>query len=207
MAFRETPRFPEDISYGSSGGPTFKTFVYEGFSGVEQRNITWTEAKHRYEASHGVRDKADMALLRAFFYNMRGRAYGFRFKDWSDYELIVETVGTGTGVLAAFPLYKTYATGAYSYVRRIYKPIAAGFVVAVNGVTQTPTTHYTLDTTTGIITFDPAAIPANGHAVTVTCEFDVPVRFDIDQMSASHEGWQVESWSSIPLVELREDEL
>lgn len=208
MTFRETPRFPEDISYGSSGGPMFKTYIYEGFSGVEQRNVTWSEAKHRYEASHGIKNKADMETLRAFFYNARGRGYGFRFKDWSDYELVDENIGTGDGVTDTFSITKTYTTGAYSYVRRIFKPIASGFSLKVNGVTQTGGgVDYTLDTTTGVITFEALSIPAIGEDVTVTGEFDVPVRFDIDQMSASHEGFEVESWGSIPLVELREDEI
>lgn len=207
MAFREAPRFPEDISYGSSGGPTFKTFVYEGFSGVEQRGITWSEARHRYDVSHGVRDKTDMDTVRAFFYNMYGRGYGFRFKDWSDYELLDEVIGTGDGATAIFNITKTYTSGAYTYVRRIYKPIATGFIVKVNGVTKTITTHYTLDSTLGIITFTGGNEPPAAQDVTVTGEFDVPVRFDVDQLSAQHDGYLTESWGSIQLVELREDDV
>jgi len=206
VSFRETPRFPEDISYGSSGGPTFKTYVYEGFSGVEQRNITWSEAKHQYDVAHGIRDRGDMDTLRAFFYNMRGRGYGFRYKDWADYELVDEIIGTGDGANNTFNITKAYASGANTYSRRIYKPIASGFSVKVNGVTVSPTT-YTLSTTAGTVVFTGGNTPPNGHAVAVTGEFDVPVRFDTDQMAASHDGFQVESWGSIPLVELRADEI
>ena len=206
MAFIETPRFPDDISYGSTGGPMFKTTVYTGYSGTEQRNITWAEARHQYEAAHGIRDRDDMDVLRAFFYNMRGRAYGFRFKDWSDYNLTDENIGTGDGVEDTFTITKTYTSGAETYVRRIYKPIASGFVVKVNNVVVNPS-NYTLDDTTGTIVFDGGSEPGVGLAVTVTGEFDVPVRFDTDQMSVSHDGFQIESWTSIPLVEIRSDEV
>lgn len=198
--FIETPRFPDDISYGSSGGPNFKTWVYEGHSGKEQRNIGWATSKARYDVSHAIKDKADMDTLRSWFYAMQGRAYGFRFKDWGDYELVDEQIGTGDGTTAVFPIIKTYTVGLNNYTRRIFKPIATGLVVKVNGVTQTLTTHYTVDTTTGKITF--VTPPSAALPITVTCEFDVPVRFDTDQFTASHEGWLMESWSSIGLVEL-----
>ena len=198
--FIETPRFPDDISYGSAGGPAFKTWVYEGHSGKEQRNIGWATSKARYDVSHAIKNKSDMDTLRSWFYAMNGRAFGFRFKDWGDYELVDEQIGVGDGVTTVFPITKTYTIGANSYVRRIFKPIAPGLVVKVNGVTKTLTTDYTLDATTGKITFTSPV--TSSLAVTVTCEFDVPVRFDTDQFNASHEGWLMESWSSIALVEL-----
>jgi uncharacterized protein (TIGR02217 family) len=36
----------------------------------------------------------------------------------------------------------------------------------------------------------------------VTCEFDVPVRFDADELSSSMDRFLTESWSNIPLVEI-----
>ena len=102
--FIETPRFPENISYGSSGGPGFSTFVFEGHSGVEQRAIQWSRARAKYNASMGIRDKSDMDDVRAFFYNTRGKALGFRFKDWGDYQLDDEEIGTGDGVVADFQI-------------------------------------------------------------------------------------------------------
>lgn len=200
MAFVETPRFPDDIAYGSSGGPEFKTFVFEGQSGIEQRYSTWSRHRGRYDVSYGIRDTTDMDTVRSFFYNMNGQATGFRFKDWADYTLTQEVIGTGDNAETQFGIRKTYTTGALSYVRRIFKPIATGLIVRVNGVVQVITTDYTVDTTTGIITF--VSAPGIGLDIDVTCEFDVPVRFDTDIMAASHEGYLTESWGSIPLVEI-----
>lgn len=204
MSFVETPRFPDNIAYGSGGGPEFKTFVFEGQSGVEQRHQAWSRHRARYDVSYGIRDTTDMDTVRAFFYNMAGKAVGFRFKDWADYTLTDENIGTGDGVTTTFNITKTYTTGAETYVRRIFKPISTGFVVKVNGVTQTEGggNDYTIDYTTGIVTFNGGSIPPNTEAVTVTGEFDVPVRFDTDRLSAAHEGFLQETWSSIPLVEI-----
>jgi uncharacterized protein (TIGR02217 family) len=207
LPFLETPRFPDNVSYGSSGGPGFKTFVFEGHTGVEARSIEWSIARARYNVSYGIRDKTDMDEVRAFFYAVRGRAVGFRYKDWGDYSLVDEEIGVGDGVKTTFNLIKTYEVGALSYVRRIFKPVPNTDVVRVNGVLRTPLTHYVLDTTTGVITFQPGSIPDVGHVIEVDCDFDVPVRFDTDNMDASHEGFITESWASIPLVEILQDDL
>lgn len=199
--FLETPRFPDDIAYGSAGGPGFKTFVFEGHSGIEQRNVAWSRARGKWNVAYGIRDKSAMDTVRALFYSVNGRAIGFRFKDWSDYELTNENIGTGDGTTRVFTIKKTYTSGALSYERRIFKPVSA-LTVKVNGVTKTVSTHYDIDYTTGILTFTLGNAPTNGHAVTVTGEFDVPVRFDTDELAAKHDSWENETWDSIPIVEL-----
>ena len=196
--FIETPRFPENIAEGSSGGPSFKTYISEGHSGIEQRHIGWSRAKAKYDVSYGIRDTADMDTVRAFFYAMRGRATGFRFKDWGDYHMTLETIGTGNGVLEDFVFKKTYTVGASSYVRRIFKPISGTVTVRVNDVVVT--TGFTIDYANGIISFNSPV--TDTHTVKITCEFDVPVRFDTDELQAEHDGYLTESWSSIPIVEL-----
>lgn len=206
MTFIETPRFPDNISYGSSGGPGFKTHIFDGHTGIEQRNMIWSIAKGRWDVSHGIRDKSDMDLLREFFYMARGRGHGFRFKDHSDYEIINGLIGVGDGSNRVFPIVKIYGSGATTYTRRIFKPISGTLTLTVAGLPVV--SGFTADYTLGVITFDndPADIPDAAQEVRVSCEFDVPARFDIDQMSTVHDGWLTESWSSIPIVELLEEE-
>jgi TIGR02217 family protein len=199
-------RFNVDISYGSKGGPSFNTTVFEATSGYEQRNVNWSQARCVYDVSQGIRDKADMEEILEFFYAMRGKATGFRFKDWSDYQLTQELIGTGDGTAVAFQIKKTYsANGSAPYVRDIRKIVTPGtdvpFAVYVNGALKTLTTDYTIDLNTGIITFTTA--PANAATIQVTCQFDVPVRFDTDVMSITEEAWNLETWDDIPLVEIK----
>ena len=207
FTFNETVRFPDDIAYGSSGGPGFKTFVFEGHSGVEQRNAAWSIARGRWDVSYGIRDKTDMDTVRGFFHAHRGRLIGFRFKDWSDYQLTDENIGTGDSVDATWQIIKTYSQGptANDYTRTIFKIVAGSVSVEVGGVPQVEGggDDYTLDYDTGIITFNGGSIPG-ASAITVTCEFDVPVRFDTDEMRAAHDGYLTESWGSIPIVEILE---
>lgn len=200
-SFMESPRFPDNISYGSGGGPSFKTKIFESASGFEQRNVLWDEARAKYNVTQGIRSKEDMDTVLAFFYAVRGRATGFRFKDWADYQLVNEQIATGNSTLTAFNLTKVYAAGATSYTRRIYKPVSGTMVVTVNSNSQVEGTDYTVNYATGVITF--TVPPATGHPIRVTCEFDVPARFDTDDINITHEDWQTESWSSIDIVELR----
>lgn len=209
-SFIESPRFNEDISYGSSGGPKFKTHVFEGSSGREQRNVSWSHARGEWNISHGVRDTQDMDEIRRFFFNVKGRAVGFRFKDHSDYQVIDSVIGTGdstdgsTGT-SDFEIFKTYDIGTSTYQRRIYKPVADStetpIIVTVNSIVV-DSVNYTVDTVNGILQFNSGNHPLVGEPVVISCHFDVPVRFDTDHLSSSHDGFRTESWSSIPIVEL-----
>lgn len=201
--FIESPRFPDDISYGSKGGPGFSTSVFTANSGAEQRNIQWQDARARYDVSHGIRDKADMDVILAFFYNVKGKAIGFRFRDHADYQIVGQNIGTGDGADPTWQIIKTYVVGTETYTRLIKKIVASTVSVTVNGVPKVETTDYTVDYNTGIITFGGGDIPGVGEAIVVSCEFDVPVRFDTDEMEITQEAFLLETWDSIQLVELK----
>jgi len=58
-----------------------------------------------------------------------------------------------------------------------------------------------VNTATGLVTFTTA--PASGVQVTADFEFDVPVRFDSDQMDITLETYQLGSWGQISVLEIR----
>lgn len=200
MSFHEV-LFPEDISYGSSGGPGFNTTVIELSSGAEQRNINWSELRAKYDCSHGIKTREQMEDLLDFFTARRGKAYGFRFKDWMDYQIVDQLIGIGTGA-SSLPCQakKTYEPASgYGFDRIIRKLVPGSVVVSVNGVVNAGAV---INYNTGIIT--PSVFVPVGHEVRiVAAEFHVPVRFDIDEMSITHDDWELMSWPSIPLVELK----
>jgi len=198
MGFVEV-QFPPDISYGSTGGPEYATDIVMSQSGHEQRNIHWSQARARYNVAHGVKTKAQLDALVAFFRARKGRAYGFRFKDWTDYAGVAQAIGTGDGVTTQFQLKKLYTSGAVDEARVIRKPVSGTVQVYRNAVLQT--TGVSVDTATGLVTF--TAPPAEGQAITASFEFDVPVRFDTDRLSATLEAYGIHSWLDIPLVEVR----
>ena len=193
-------RFPPEIAYGASGGPAYQTAVVTTFAGFERRNIDWSRARGRWNVGTGIRKRDHVAEVIAFFRARFGRAYGFRFRDWSDYEAAeLQLIGVGDGATTAFQLVKLYGPEPHQAERRITRPVADTVVVYLDGVEAS---DFSVDHATGVVSFGSA--PADGVEVSATFEFDVPVRFDTDVMDVSIETFEMGQWSQIPLVELRE---
>ena len=207
MAFHEV-RFPDNISRGARGGPERRTQIVELASGDEERNASWANSRRRYDVAYGIRRADDLAAVVAFFEARNGRLHGFRYKDWADYKSnlpsqaitpIDQQIGTGTGSLQTYQLSKRYTSGAQTWVRTIAKPVAGTVRVALGMVEQM--SGWTVDTTTGVVTFTTA--PAGGVAVRAGFEFDVPVRFDSDTLDVTLDFERLGSITAIPLLEIR----
>ena len=207
MAFHEV-RFPDNISRGARGGPERRTQIVELASGDEERNASWADSRCRYDVAYGIRRADDLAAVVAFFEARNGRLHGFRYKDWADYksappsQAITATdqqIGTGTGSQQTFQLAKRYTSGAQTWVRTITKPVTGTVRVALGMVEQM--SGWTVDTTTGVVTF--TAAPAGGVIVRAGFEFDVPVRFDSDTLDVTLDFERLGSITSIPLLEIR----
>jgi uncharacterized protein (TIGR02217 family) len=198
MAFVET-KFPDDIAYGATGGPEYSTSIIETFSGHEQRNINWSQARGSWNVAHGVKTPDQLKELIEFFYARRGRAVGFRFKDWSDYSISNQVIGTGNDAITTFQLVKSYSNGGVTVDRPITKPVAGTISIFAGGVLQA--SGVSVNTATGVVTFDTA--PADEVEITASFEFDVPVRFDTDKLDINLESYGVGSWQNIPVIELR----
>ncbi len=205
--------FPLSIGFGSSGGPERRTDIVLLASGHEERNARWADSRRRYDAGTGVHSLADLSTLIAFFEERRGRLYGFRWRDRADWKSSApdaaptptdQSVGTGDGSNAAFQLVKTYGSAFDPYQRTIAKPVAVSVRVAVDGVEQTLGSDFTVDGTSGVVTFQSGAIPGAGAAVTAGFEFDVPVRFDTDRLSVNLASFEAGEAVSVPVVEIRE---
>ncbi|MDD3029237.1 MAG: DUF2460 domain-containing protein [Alphaproteobacteria bacterium] len=198
MIFHEV-RFPSDIAYGASGGPGYSTSVVQTASGYEQRNQNWSAARGKWDVSSGLKNVDQLETLIAFFRARKGRAHGFRFKDWTDYAATDQQIGLGDDETQTFQLIKAYESGTGNETRTITKPVSGTVVVYVDGVEVT--TGVSVDTTTGIVTFSEA--PESNTIITADFEFDVPVRFDVDEMDVSIENFHLHEWSDIPIIEIR----
>lgn len=202
-------RLPVDISFGASCGPTFATSVVEMASGHEQRNQEWAEPRINYDIGLGLRSENDVAEVISFFRARAGRAYGFRFKDWTDYKSSLpentlvatdQNLGTGDGSNTSFSLAKTYNSGAINHVRKITKPVSGSIVIALDGMVQS--SGWQGDVNTGVVSFDVA--PAVGVTVSAGFEFDVPVRFVEDSIMVTLETFHAGDIPAIPLIEVRQ---
>lgn len=203
------------VSRGARGGAQMSTTIFEAASGHEQRNRNWANRRGRWDISYGLKTDAQCQYLLNFWHARHGRAYGFRMKDWSDFRVplwrntpgdvdTVPTMHTTDGATASFQIVKVYGDAARSYTRDIVKVVSGSDQVWDNGSPLTRVTDYTIDYATGIITLSGAITATSGHAITVACEFDVPVRFDTDEQPITIDDHGIYSWSGIPLREIRD---
>jgi uncharacterized protein (TIGR02217 family) len=172
--------FPLDMSQ-LTHTPLYRTTIWEGASGQEVRNSEWQDALRKYNAKFSVKTLADLRTLVDFWHTVRGCETGFLIKDYMDFK--VDNQGlhgeiVPNGVRTEFQVFKIYVDLLGNYIRRdvTYIDEDADFIVKINNVTVNEA-DYSVNYDTGVITFDTA--PAGGSTVHVTCEFRVPVRFDM----------------------------
>lgn len=211
MAFHEI-LFPLDIALNSSGGPERRTEIVALGSGREERNTRWAHSRRRYDAGYGVKSFDALSHVVAFFEERRGMLYGFRWRDRLDHASAAvgaavtpldQTIGTGDGDRASFPLIKTYGGAFAPYARPITKPVAGSVRVAINGIEQDEGTDFVCDSASGLVTFFDGHVPGEGAVITAGYLFDVPVRFDTDYLEIDLSAFAAGAIPKIPLVEIK----
>jgi uncharacterized protein (TIGR02217 family) len=210
-AFHEV-LFPLDIALKSSGGPERRTEIVALGSGREERNARWAHSRRRYDAGYGVKTLDALSAVVAFFEERRGRLHGFRWRDRLDHSSAApgvavsptdQVIGTGDGDVDAFQLVKRYGGVHAPYARPVTKPVPGSVRMAVAGIEVEEGTAFTVDETSGAVTFLPGHVPAEGAAVTAGFLFDVPVRFDTDYLEIDLSAFAAGAIPKIPLVEIR----
>jgi uncharacterized protein (TIGR02217 family) len=185
MAFHQV-RLPTEIEIGARGGLGFMTVINDLNSGGEQRNIDWAQARGSWDISYGSREKSVIDAVKAHHLARYGKAHTFPFKDWSDYVLPRQGIGTGDGATSSYPIYKLYGgDGGYYYQRYLALVVDGSAAAWIDGVQQ-GTSEFTITTTTldgflvAHVTF-PTNVPG-GHVVEFACQFDCLVRYDVDRL-------------------------
>lgn len=211
-----------EVDFGSRGAPNFSVLIVENDAGQEEAVARWEAPKREYEANFGRRRQYRIYDLIEFYIARQGPTHSFRFKDWSDYattsngtvhlpdssgslpvvSALDVTIGSGNGSQTTFQLYKEYTSGAVTRTRTIKLPVQGTVKVAIDGVVKTEGTHFSVNYTTGVITFGTA--PGSGLDVTAGCQFDVEVRFDQDtNLDVTKDSFATES-TQVVLREVRD---
>jgi uncharacterized protein (TIGR02217 family) len=197
------------FALGASGGPERRVDIVTLGSGAEARNTPWAHGRRRYDIGGAVRTLDQMHELIAFFEARRGKLHGFRFRDPFDFKSCApsatptandQILGAGDGERVTFSLLKAYGAGETAYLRPISKPVAGSALVAIDGAPLAPGA-FTVASESGIVTLD--AAPVLGAVVSAGFIFDTPVRFDIDRLDLSIDGFGAGHAVAIPLVEVR----
>lgn len=200
----DNTRMPEDIERGASGGPNWSTTVTETDNGRDTTNQNWDYPLRIFDVSYPIQERDNIDDVINFFNARRGRAYGFRFKDWSDFTVTTGAIGTGDGVETDFQLVKVYPDDVRPLTLPITRPVDGTLLVYVNGALQTEGggDDYTVDYNTGIVTFNSA--PTDTHPITATFEYDIPARFDTDGLNLTIDFYDAISAGSLIVKEVRE---
>lgn len=194
-------RFPECVSFGSSGGPGFKTSVFEFDSGFTADKIEWERLRARYSVTFENATPTDIEEVENFFYGMRGKAIGFRYKDWNDYQISSQNVFVGDGSTRVFQVFKRYTSGGHIFDRKITKLVDLTMDLTVDGNTLLEGSDFFVNDTTGEIIL-PVAPPAGVIGTLNYVEFDTPVRFDTDRLDVAYDDFKQLNINNLEMVEV-----
>lgn len=214
MAFHDV-LFPEDISYGSAGGPGFRTQIIELDSGREVRSSQWLQPLYRFDVRYGIREYEALYSVQKFYMARRGSLHTFRFKDWLNYTSRADgtsaptyedqlLIASAEGGETEVQLVVRHLSGPSELVRPITKPVLGTVQIGVNG-TALDDADFTVNYDTGVVTV-PELDAAD--AVTAGFEFHNHVRFDNETdewLSATLEAFNDGSIRSIGLREVRDE--
>lgn len=170
-------RFPTHFGLITSRILTFSTDIVELKNGYEQRNASWMDGRHKFSVHLEIRDAREIELLYNFFRIHRGRAIGFRFRDWSDWYAEEQMIGVTSSGSNIFQLVKSYEFQGIRYTRKITLPVLERFCLTVGGQ---KCDDFELDQQTGILKLKSSVEP--NLEVRATFNFDVPVRFEMDEL-------------------------
>jgi uncharacterized protein (TIGR02217 family) len=190
-------RFPEDIAYGSSGGPEFNTEILTTNKGSEYRNNKWHYPKLRFDVALGVKNKKQMEELISFFRICQGRHKAFLYKDWSDY-VVKNTQGhlLSAGKLQLIKEYKLDLQNVAT--RNIKHPIISSLKLEYNNQ-QLNSDQFILEKGGIIQIIDPTI---KAEKVFCNFEFDIQARFDLDYLPVTIENYKFFSLPEIPIIEV-----
>jgi uncharacterized protein (TIGR02217 family) len=187
------------LGWSVSKAPRFATRTQKAISGrelrvIDQFNPIWTftltyeilRDKHDTRGPNGLGAGYDeLRTLAGFFLQQQGAFAPFLFDDPTDDTVAGQSIGTGNSSTTVFQLVRNF--GGFS------EPIVAPNVVSAiyfNGVLQSAA-GYTVDATTGLVTFTTA--PPTSHAITADFTYYFRVRFADD--TAEFENFMYQLWS------------
>ena len=64
--------------------------------------------------------------------------------------------------------------------------------------------QFQVDLATGIVTLGSTLAATTGQAIEAACQFDVPARFDSDEIALTLRSHEIGEWPDVPVLEIRE---
>ncbi|MEF8746652.1 MAG: DUF2460 domain-containing protein [Candidatus Accumulibacter propinquus] len=199
------------VSYGSSYTDAYAVTITTTAGGAEYRKLVHPYPVRKFRLVFREALASMWADVVNLYHRCYGRYAGFRVKAFDDFTTAPDGRSAPTRTDQAltyvssgvYQLVKTYGLDAAGIAigrpsRVIYKPVSGTVLIAKNGALLV--SGVTVDTTTGRVTISPApAYPAD--TITGGCEFDIPVRFDVD-LQVDQSAPAIRMLEGVELVEL-----
>lgn len=199
--------------YPVFSSPIQSTTLVEVASGDESAQVNWNQPKQRFRLPKAIRDHETYEDLKDHWYALDGPASLWPFRDPLDFAsqrlecpqrvppitMLDQPLGVGDGSTRRFQLRKQYPWGPRTKLRVINLPVASSVLIADNGV-LVPAADYVLTREGGSVLFDTPPVAA--HVLTAGFLFDVPVRFESDNvLDGVLEAMEFSGFSDLVLVE------
>ncbi len=211
MAFHSN-LFPLSLS-ALTAKTSWRNQITELGGGNEQRAILFGDSLRVYDlATKGVLTIAEFQSISKHFNARRGSGYSFPLRDNTLYKATAEAFGVGDGSTTTFQLTMNEGDSGNAYNREIYlidtgPSVFDSATPVVEGAGAGKFTVVYTGATAGLVTFGTA--PANGHVLTWTGTFYLPVRFTVDELPdakviiVNPDGTGLVEGMSAPLKEVR----
>lgn len=193
-------RLEMDLPARSQGGAFWHTRITALASGHEARSTRQAYPVRQWQFGPGVLEAGALDHLVRFFDARRGRLHGFLFAD----PLLSGSVHradqcVADGVSPDVQLVREAGDAIAPLRLPVHKPRASTVQIYVDD--QRQDTGWSLEPHTGRVVF--ASPPPDGAMIRASFEFDLPVRFDVDQLEIQPVGRGAGRVSGLSLVELR----
>lgn len=200
MTFHET-LLPEDIAEGARGGRGWSTDLVRNRGAHDKANQNWSVPLGAWDISYVNKSNVQTRQLLAFFLAVgQGKLNGFRFKDLKDCNVTKGQLRRLTSTTYQMVQRYRFVAGGQTYSIDVTKPEPNDTVLQI-WLGNTETTAYTVNTSTGVVTFA-SAVPAN-VVVSMTGAYHIPVRFDMDEFEPIQTQRGYWNWTNVKLVEIR----
>lgn len=187
------------VSQGTKGGLAFNTLVVANPTRAEQRFQQQSRGYWKLTINLLDKSKVQMQAIADHFEAVRGKTYGWRFRNFRNYIATNEPVPLIDAT--HMQLIKTRTKGGITTVESIRKPdMTLPITLTRNGSSFLSAGNWSLDTTTGIVTF---LASQTGNNFTWSGQHDMAARFDVDDFGATWTDFDIFDLDSINVMEIQ----
>lgn len=182
------------IRQNFTGAPRTSTTIGVASLGVEQRNRNWVKPLYRLSNPECIACHDTIEDLRDHWMVTDGPHLTFPMRNPYDFasarlqaagrvptlSAVDQLLGTGDGIEDTFQFRKTYTRNSFTKTHSLVLPVESTVLVAIDAIEQAVGVDFTIDREAGTITF--ASPPGVGDLVTAGFLYDIPVRFESDDV-------------------------